>query len=454
MSLASWWKGVWQALFPPRRAKVDRDQRPLREFIYLDEVSLRSLLTSKLHTVPENVSRAISKAEEVESNSKIAAGTELVAKSELGSRFKTSNSSTVETSRKAVVQTQFNELRYQAGVELALAVTGSQHSNVSSAAELPERAAPDVAVPVADLHRGSLIEIEVRLEADPVFRFGTMLSEYAALAEDYPAMFGADGHALLGETVPINKVLQRLLAGLIPIKAPALHLALCDVDGVQWLVNRNLASDLGLESLPIHVVGVTEHLGYWKDIRRVLFSDAEVTLLCRVSRPGLHDSWTPVKLADLFKEVAPDLAKSLNDASTVGLASPSGSQGRAVDQQDQNALAALLHYKNSIEVEAGSKYEGDLEAVRDALQMIKGQSGSASAQRKAFAFLLESMERQLGAPVWDADADLRARQAAKGAAAQLSAGGAVDDETEGDRGLDAGSTPQHLLDVEVVAIYW
>ncbi|MGB7449786.1 MAG: hypothetical protein WA892_11750 [Ornithinimicrobium sp.] len=454
MSLTAWWKGVWQALFPRRGKRVDGDQRPLREFIYLDEVSLRSLLTSKLHTVPENVSRAISKAEEVELSSKIAAGTELVAKSELGSRFKTSNSSTVETSRKAVVQTQFNELRYQAGVEFALTATDLPHSNVGSTAELLGQAAPDVAVRLADLQRGSLVEIEVRLEADPVFRFGTMLSEYAAMEEEYPAMFGANGSALLHETVPINNVLQRLLAGLIPIKAPALHLALCDVDGVQWLVNRKAVSDLHLELSPIHVVGVTEHIGYWKDIRRVLFSDAEVTLLCRVSRGGLHDSWTPVKLADLFKEVAPDLAKSLNDASTAGLATPSGAQSQAVDEKEQYGLAALLHYQNSLEAEAGTKCEGDMETVRDALQMMEGHSESASAQRKAFAFLLESVERQLGAPVWDADADLRARQAARSAAARLSATGATNDETEEDQGSDARSATQRLLDVEVVAIYW
>jgi hypothetical protein len=74
-------------------------------------VSLRSLLVSQKDTIPEEVSRAISLAEEAELSSKVSVDAPLVAKAEAGARYQTSNSSTVQTSRKAIVQTLFKELR-------------------------------------------------------------------------------------------------------------------------------------------------------------------------------------------------------------------------------------------------------------------------------------------------------------------------------------------------------
>jgi len=97
MGIRRWWKN--------RRSRRKRAQAvaevpekwPLREFVYLDEVSLRSLLVSQKDTIPEEVSRAISLAEEAELSSKVSADAAMVAKAEAGARYQTSNSSTVQT---------------------------------------------------------------------------------------------------------------------------------------------------------------------------------------------------------------------------------------------------------------------------------------------------------------------------------------------------------------------
>ena len=151
------------------------------------------------------------------------------------------------------------------------------------------------------LQRGKLVEFRVRLGADPVFHLGTMVSEFTAMAEDYPDMFAAGGGlTTLREVQPINKILQRLLAGLVPIRATAVDHVVAEIEGIEYVVHREVIKGLDLRTRPLEIVGVTEQEAYWKDLRRVLFSDAEFTALARISRPGLHDSWTPVKLADLF----------------------------------------------------------------------------------------------------------------------------------------------------------
>lgn len=78
--------------------------------MYLDEVSLTSLLVSQRDTIPEQVKIGSSVSEQVEITSKASADA-IAAKAESGVRYQTANSSSIEGSRKAVVQTLFNELR-------------------------------------------------------------------------------------------------------------------------------------------------------------------------------------------------------------------------------------------------------------------------------------------------------------------------------------------------------
>lgn len=177
------------------------------------------------------------------------------------------------------------------------------------------------------------MEIDVTLAVDPVFKLGSMMSEWTGMAADWPDMFSAHGAlGFLRGVQPIMKVLDRFLAGLIPIKATAVSHVVVEYHDHEYVVRSEAVEGLDLPALPLRIVGVTEHLGYWKDIRRVLFSEGRFTMLCRIARDGIHASWTPVKLADLFSDVAPGLVDQINsiefsgDVQT-GSASPQGSVG-------------------------------------------------------------------------------------------------------------------------------
>ena len=109
MRIKEWFRGLWH-----RRKKQGATARntatklPLREFVYLDEVTLRSLLASQTGAVTDQVSSAITQAEQAELTGKISASAG-VAKSEVGSRYQTSNTQNIQTSRKAIVQSLFKE---------------------------------------------------------------------------------------------------------------------------------------------------------------------------------------------------------------------------------------------------------------------------------------------------------------------------------------------------------
>lgn len=453
MALNGWWRRFRDRRRAKRAKNVIDTARPLREFVYLDEVSLTSLLVSQRDTIPEHVTSGRSASEQAEISAKASVDA-VAAKAESATRYQTANSSSVESSRKAVVQTLFNELRDDANLPIAL------HDEATGPVLLPSDAATQVdghrGWRGRDLLRGQLVELDVVLEVDPVFKLGTMVSEFSAMAAEYPQMAGSAGLAMLDEIEPVKKVLDRLLAGLIPLRATACNYVVSTVNGEEYIVRSSTADQLGVAVRPLEIVGVTEHIGYWKDIRRVLFSSGQFKLLCRVARPGLHETWTPVKVAHLFGDVAPSLVQQINTLSNAGT---SGLDGLPSGQSNLALVRALAAYADQIASEAnqGLQPAAALEIFEIAARV--SDEGSPSAQRQAFA---EVRELVVGAnpengltPEQDLHARRRARELAgltvlPGGAAVLTADSpfelAIDDPPD--------TNSPRLIDVEVVAIYW
>jgi hypothetical protein len=285
---------AWKAT---RRKQVETVQGsattpPLREFVYLDEVSLRSLLASQTGALTTEITNLINRADEAEIAGKISAGTTLMpgVNAEVSSRYQTTNSQGNQTSRKAIVQSLFKEFRELPSVNLAIEPTLLSERPQSMETLVAKQAG--LAVSSVDLRRGVLVEIEVELVADPIFRFSTIISELGDMSDEYPEMLGSEStNGIMAQARPINRVLQRMLAGLIPLKARAVNLVVIKADGAEYVVDRHALKGLEIDSFPLYVVGVTEHLSYWRDVRRVLFGGAKFTVLGRVARDGLHDSW-------------------------------------------------------------------------------------------------------------------------------------------------------------------
>ena len=235
-----WWK--WR-----RRSKAgELDDRapirpPLREFVYLDDVSLRSLLASQKGELTDQVTELLSQADEAELAGAIGASSP-VLKSEIRSRYQTTTSQGTQTSRKAVVQSLFKELRELDWIDVAL----RPQADPSGKGSVGDLIASGGAVPADDLRRGALIEVEVELVADPIFRFSTIAAELTEMAQDFPELLdepgASEGMAML---VPGNRFLQRFLVGLVPLRAKTTSHVVVDVDGVEHVVPAAEAEGAG-----------------------------------------------------------------------------------------------------------------------------------------------------------------------------------------------------------------
>lgn len=426
----------------------------LREFVYLDEVSLRSLLSSLTGEMTEGKSEQLSAQEQVELAGTMGLHNPLVAKAEVSSRFQTSNSSTIQTSRKATVQSWFRELH---GIpNLRLIEPTSSCGPVADQASLVATANTSLVAKSGDLQRGELVEFKVKLAADPVYHLRTMVSEFTGMAADYPEMFTADDAlGSLHEVEAINKILERLLTGLIPIRAVAVDYSVVTIGEVDYVVLNDLLQSLDLKPEPLEIVGVTEHLAYWKDLRRVLFSDAEFTVLGRVARSGLQRTWTPVKLADLFQNIAPGLVNQIAEAGRAPFAAPP--LGALVNTADERLATALGSYAQALCSDNGRVFsEIERAALEARIVEVRTRSRSASDQRSAFA-AVSALVKELAEVDIDPTRDLELREEAR-IAAGLSLFPALASNGFGARQGDASVTgshrEEHLLDIEVIAIYW
>jgi hypothetical protein len=419
---------------------------PLREFVYLDDVSLRSLLASQKGELTDQVTDLLSQADEAELASTIGASSPIL-KAEVRARYQTTTSQGTQTSRKAVVQSLFKELRELDGIDVIL----FPPTGASGVASIDNLITSNMAVCGDELRRGALVEIEVELAADPIFRLSTIASELTELTRDFPELLdqpGAqEGMAML---VPGNRFLQRFLAGLVPIRARATSHVVVDFEGIEHVVPAAEARALGLVSRPLSIVGVTEQGSYWRDVRTVLFSSSRFTMLCRVAQDGLRDSWEPVKLADVLKEVLPTFPDLISDVGRVGL-----NPHHTTDQVSPPPIAVALEgFIGSVESSGapGLTPEGLTAARQLAARLVVELPETLSGQNEAFRLVIDQLHEH--GCRWTGDEWLeRERGARERAGLDLfhPSHRPVAPLGEADRKYGAD---ERLLDTEVIAIYW
>jgi hypothetical protein len=439
-----------EVVVPP--VSRDAPPRPLREFVYLDESSLRSLLSSQTGEVTESRSEQSGDSRQGQIEATLGANMPMLTKGELKSSFQTANSSTLQTSRKATVQSWFRELHGLPG--LRLIEPGHSVPEITIVEDLLAVTDPSILLPTNALDRGKLVEFRVKLSADPVFHLGTVMSEMTGILDESPELFAGNSAVnAIGEAQRINKVLQRLLAGLIPIRAEAIDYVTVTIEGVEYLTNKAATAALGLPHQRVEIVGVTEHDAYWKDIRRVLFAQAEFTMLCRIARSGLHATWTPVKLGDLFHQMAPSLVDDINAASLTPFRD--AASGHKVNTNELKLAHALKLYADLLRAEAGQQLTGDqVDELDRMVALLTSRAATAEGHRSAFTLMRETIAAML--PLTSsADDDAGLREEARTASGlPLFPSLTASETTSIGAPLDLPDDAPRLLDVEVVAIYW
>jgi len=311
----------WQVRRRRKRAARRHEASALREFVYLDEVSVFSLISSRLGPVATEftATESSSLTGELTGTAGVSAG---VLKSELKARSEATQTHGTQVLRKATVQATFKELYEYVEDGFVLRPAETQPPDVRSARDLEtaleySRAGGWV-TRASELTRGQLSEIEVELEAEDIFRVGAMVDIYLGLFQEAPELLGPDVREQFRQALSVNVVLNKLLAGLVPVRGRAVDYMVVRTVGEEWVVHKKVLqqfpADWVTQAHALDVVAVAEASLFWKDIRRVLFSGSRYSLLCRIGRDGLNDEWTPVKLADVIRGFSPAIADQLDAA--------------------------------------------------------------------------------------------------------------------------------------------
>lgn len=317
----STWSRVSRWLGRRRRQREWQSKR--REFVYLDEVSVTSLVAAREGAISESFTDSLSTTTSTEGGTTI----EMSApgggpKGGWSSRASASQTTAREVVRRAVIQGTFRSLRL-GDTDLRLSIEDQSARARPKPARSPNdlRSAVETleaqrrATRVRDLARGDVLEVRVDLHTETSYQISAAISSILDLIKDHSEMFGiAEADLAQGEV--IAELLRRMLVDLVPITARVTSHQHVAVDGESWLVDRtaiDASSALASETTDFCIAGVTELPGYWKDVRRVLFDGSSYTAYVRISKSGLRDSWSPVKLADVFERIFPDVGAHLRE---------------------------------------------------------------------------------------------------------------------------------------------
>ncbi len=390
-SIRRWWRN--------RSIAKDRTNNPLREFIYLDEVSIYSLYSSRLGAIPQEYTDLASKVTQDERSTGFDAGPNY-ARLKFASRFNQTQTASAQVLRKSNVQALFKELvdHERDHVLLQPADRRMIPPEVSNTQQLLEFAKRDQSRRWSFLPRpsvrGQLIEINAELEASRVFEFSSVFSTIADLSQEIPELFDTPS-TNLAQTSSISKMLERFLVGLIPLKCRSLDYVVLTLDSEQVLIHRTIADKVDPEghlTSPLYITGVTESVHYWKDIRRVLFSRENVTILCRISQPDILASWNDIKLLDLLEKFMPLLGPLFRSGVMEAMESAAQSGDSAILGQE-SISKNLVAYADAIGQELGEPIEQhapDLSNFLDSLPPVVASEENQRSQYKAIERYLES----------------------------------------------------------------
>jgi hypothetical protein len=320
------WKRFKNWFRKEKKSKTPLEEE-LREFVYLDDVSIDSLVASVHGGILEQITQTTGSEVQSEVASTIGASIP-VSTAEVRSRVQTTTSEGMQTLRRAGIQARFRELHQIVEHRRVLRPLdpGDVVPEVASVADVQTLAADRTgsrwAVRVGSLGRGDVVEVDVELGTESLFHLVSAMSEILDLWPEDPELVGLEQLPDVGQAQEISRMISVMLGGLVPIRSRAIDFDVVDLDREPWLVHHKvldqLPSELTADRRPLDVVGVATEDRFWKDQRRVVFAGARYRILARLVADGTSQSWTPVKMVDTFKDLVPGFSDAIDDATRKG----------------------------------------------------------------------------------------------------------------------------------------
>lgn len=426
----NWWPWNWK-----RTSRV-RAPGELREFVYLDEVSVLSLLASRQGAVTQGQTDSNSKATKIQSSAK-GKKSLLVVEGEITAALSYDLSRATSIQRKTIIQSSFKELT---DLETSRLVLGRADARSESVSVSKRASVEKHGVLASSIQRGGLIELDVELDVEAVYRVNAVVSSMLGIVDGSPSLFDEETKSNLEQGRAAESVLSGLLGGLVPIRATLPDCRVFDVDGTGFLLNRNVVHEADWDKgRPLVAVGVAEESLFWKDLRRVLYSGSRYKVLARAAKSDLQDTWRAIKLSHVLDVIAPKLGDEIRETSEMlikGARKTGPGEQPTVDAVLMALLSALREREDLLLVD---------DAGKRAEKLITEHSEKPYSLR-AFRDASKELVSALLPPEHPLPPEelVKLRERAMDLAAGL----------ESPQGLTAAESSPLYLDCEFVAIYW
>lgn len=444
-----------------RRTRALKKRPDLREFVYLDDVSVFSLIASQLGPIATDFTNA----EAMSLQGEISGGVNAnigVGKIDAGTRLHSEHTRTSQVVRRSIIQNTFRELRdHVTKSDLVLNATPfdveiGAIARTQTVDQLRQLAPHSF---VGALERGQLIEVDVELEADPIFKVNAAVSAVAEILQETRQLLGEGALSSITEARTVERIINRLLTGLVPVRGRLVDYSVVEFEGERLVVRSAIARPLAeitrARVLPLYLVGVASEALFWKDVRLVLFSRAKYRVMCRLAHDGIQERWTPSKLVEVLSATFPDLGEELNQAIQQALTTlePTSGMIGATESMESRATAALVAYGLAI---AGAHDQAVTaeELISEYIPHLEGGQGfnDLSTRRIAFASVAEALSSRFGLTL--SPVELAPLRSSALFSAGLDLAGNPIANTEALEASTLEPSNARYLETQIVAIYW
>lgn len=286
---------------------------PLREFVYMEEDAVISLLASTTGGITEQQTTGQKKRISSSITGNLGTG-QAGIKSSVGASKEESS----EVVRQYVIESNFKELYDMRKDELVISDNSElDNDNPSVVSDVDSEV--DLSVPASDqseLERGNLIEIDVELGSAEVFDYYRVIQAFDDIFETISSSAELreqlDTEDLSSEEIEmLIDLMEILMADLIPIVGTAKNYGVAEDS--ENVVEKEWADEEGVDYEELEVVGFVDEDNLWLDPTRVLFDKAEFTVFARVDDPEVQGEWMPMKLLDVVDKVVPGIGDDIKN---------------------------------------------------------------------------------------------------------------------------------------------
>ncbi|ELY62153.1 DUF6414 family protein [Natronococcus jeotgali] len=333
----------------------------LKEFVYLDQTALISLLSSTTGGITQQ--KTSSQKQRISSSITGSLGP-------IGASVGEEEQKSTETVQKYVIQSNFKELYEIRKKDLAISDYVDLQPDVDAAAienadteTLKQESSPEIQT----LSRGDLIEVDATLSSSDIYEYFQVFDAFEDIVEsfsteeEFQQQLREQGVST-DEIAMILELMEILMAGLVPIECKVSNYGVYGEDQ-NIIVDKNWANERDIDFDEFYLAGFIDEDNLWQEPSRILFSENEFTVYGRLDSPAPGKNWSPLKLVNILDSVFPDIAHEVENL-------PSAFDEPKASETASNSFETTVQdYLEMLEIQADNSFPDG--AINDAIDSLE-----------------------------------------------------------------------------------